>query len=137
MDPAYLAQMQLQMHATGAPIGYLVSYARNELKVHEVPYRLSFVAAAAAVLVHVVQDFIAVEELPTLPKDARYLGFDKEVKALYSELQLVAKSCRERSVCKGVSLRAVETPHRTFTLTKHNSQVALHTCCSCCMHCHE
>ena len=104
VDPAYLAQMQLQLHATGADIGYLVSWARKQLSVIKVPYSFDFVQAAARVLVHVVTDFVTPETLPRIPHDATGLSSEHQnaVKALVTALSAVKQGCTTFQLPQGV-----------------------------------
>jgi hypothetical protein len=58
VDPRHVVQMQLQMHATGAPVAFLCSWARSGMHMWLVPYRPAFVLAAAAVLKCVLERYV-------------------------------------------------------------------------------
>lgn len=68
IDPAWLVQLQFQMHATDTSVGYLVSWSRTDISVHCIKYHERFVLAAAHVLKYIVEQFIDADELPDLPK---------------------------------------------------------------------
>jgi hypothetical protein len=58
IDAAYVVQLQLQMHATGAKVGYLISWARMGISVFRVKYCSDFVIAAAKVLQTVISCYV-------------------------------------------------------------------------------
>lgn len=62
LEPAFMVQMQLQMHATGAKVAYLVSWARMGLGLFKVEYNGNFVIAAAKVLQLVMNRFVLKDE---------------------------------------------------------------------------
>ena len=70
MDAAYLLQVQLQLHATGADVGYLFSWSRTDVTVHSVRYRHTLITAAAHVLKHVIKQFVNPATVPSFPSDA-------------------------------------------------------------------
>jgi hypothetical protein len=86
-EPAHLAQVLLQLHATGAPKGLLGYWSRCSLTVFEVQPSPSFVAAAAAFLAEVVNVFVHVpqEDAHRLPT-CRVQDMSKEQQALWRQM---------------------------------------------------
>ena len=74
IDPAYLVQMQFQMHATGAETAYLVSWARTGVAAYSVPYSYDFVIKAAGVLELVYNSYVAPDDRPPLPTALNTMG---------------------------------------------------------------
>jgi hypothetical protein len=67
MDLAHIVQVQLQMHATGANVGYLCSWSvANGAKIFKMKYSLQFMRHASQVLQQVVTKYLqpGTESLP-------------------------------------------------------------------------
>ena len=96
LDPAYVMQLQFQVHATGADRGFLVSWSRQGLSIFEVPYSHALVAAAAKVLQTVISLYLDPSDIPTLPTSFAALPDEAQtaVVALYKELGPVMGSCK-------------------------------------------
>lgn len=68
MDIAHIVQVQLQMHATGARVGYLCSWSvANGSKIFKMKYSEEFMRGASEVLQQVVQRYLQPGN-DTLPK---------------------------------------------------------------------
>ena len=95
LDPAYVMQLQFQMHATGAAYGYICSWSRRELTIIHVPYSFELVEATAHVLVHVVKHYLDPEQLPVLPRNFVELTADHQeaLISLHQQLGPVMASC--------------------------------------------
>ena len=112
-------QVQLQLHATGADKGYLVSWARTGLAIFEVPYKHDFVVAFADVLRVVIPAFIEPQERPPLPQRWTDLSADMQERltVLYTSLGGLMASCTQKAlpVCPLVLPRPVTIVHTGAT----------------------
>ena len=95
MDPAYVMQLQFQIHATGADHGFLVSWSRQGLSIFRVPYSYALVAAAAKVLETVIAQYLDPPDLPSLPNQFTALSVEAQSATveLYNQLGPVMGSC--------------------------------------------
>lgn len=95
LDAGYIMQMQFQMHAAGAEYGVLVSWSIRDISIFRVPYSFDLVRATAHVLRHVIAEYLAPAELPTLPQRFSELPNDVQasVIAVHKELGAVLASC--------------------------------------------
>ena len=93
VDPAYLVQVQFQMHATGASMAFIASWARTGVSVHRIQYSFAFVEKAAAVAAAVITHYVLPDERPALPKSLA--SMDDQLKQswieMYDALRDVAK----------------------------------------------
>ena len=94
LDPAHLMQIQVQLHATGAEYGLLVSWSRARLAVFKVPYCHEFMVALARQMAVVVRKYIEPEAAPPLPQRFADLSpeLQKLMTATYEKLGTVIAS---------------------------------------------
>lgn len=104
MDAAYLLQVQLQLHATGADVGYLFSWSRTNITVHSVRYRHSLITAVAQVVKHIIEQFINPQTVPAFPSDAS--KFQGELRTawllLHKEMAALMATCELEQLREGM-----------------------------------
>jgi hypothetical protein len=85
VDPAHVLQVQLQMQATGARVGWIVSFARQGIRIFEAKFDEKLVRSVARVLKSVLQGYIDPEACPAFPRSIT--NFDAGLQKRWVKMQ--------------------------------------------------
>lgn len=100
VDVAHIVQAQMQMHATGASIGYLCSWSvANGSKVFKMTYSSEFMRAASEVLQHVVMKYLTSKQSPLPCCDIR--NEDVQMQSVWHRMMNVLADCVASVECLG------------------------------------